>query len=370
MGRRDDFYNTLKHKRPGKLILDLGGCPLSTLYGKSEDKVLDFLGYKKDLYKETGRIDERILKYLDIDTRSAGEILRPLKSQYKKLSETEYIDEWGMKRRFTGMYWDIVTTPLKGADVYDLKNYPWPDPLTVDLKKVEYHVEKAKDFYFNTDYIVCAEHPVYGIFELGCWMFGFDDFLMKMVLEEDVVKTFFEIILDYQKKIIDIYYEMMGPYAHYTSSGDDFAMQKDAFFSPEMFAKFIKPYFKERISYTRKYTDAYFLHHSCGNVFKLIPDLIEAGVDILNPIQPVTDSMSPESLKKNFGDNLCFHGGIDTQAILPFGSREQIETEVKDVIDVMSEGGGYIFAAAHNIQEDVPPENLIIMFQAARRLYK
>jgi uroporphyrinogen decarboxylase len=137
-----------------------------------------------------------------------------------------------------------------------------------------------------------------------------------------------------------------------------------------MFAKFIKPYFKERISYTRKYTDAYFLHHSCGNVFKLIPDLIEAGVDILNPIQPVTDSMSPESLKKNFGDNLCFHGGIDTQAILPFGSREQIETEVKDVIDVMSEGGGYIFAAAHNIQEDVPPENLIIMFQAARRLYK
>lgn len=377
MGRREDFYKILNHQKPDKLILDLGGCPLSSIDGRSMYILMDYLGLEYDRnavnnqdYGSIQRIDERILKYLDIDTRSVGTILKPKKSLFQKVSENEYIDEWGIGRRFTGMYWEIVSSPLKNASVEDLENYPWPDPETVDLKVVEGFRDTARDMMQNTDYVICGEHPVYGIFELGCWMCGFEDFLMKSVLDTDFVKRFFEIVLEYQKKIIEIYYGTIGPYIHYTSSGDDFATQTSSFISPDMFRELIKPYFKERISYTKKFTQAAFLHHSCGNVYHLIPELIDSGVEILNPIQPVSADMAPERLKIGYGDRICFHGGIDTQAILPFGTEDEINREVKRVVDIMSQDGGYIFAAAHNIQEDVPPENLVRMFKFAREVYK
>ena len=188
-------------------------------------------------------------------------------------------------------------------------------------------------------FMSCAEHPVYGIFELGCWMCSFDDFLLKMAIDEEFVHKFFEIVLDYQKKVIDIYYGALGRYIHYTSSGDDFATQTSLFVSPDMFRELIKPYFKERISYTKKFTNAAYLHHSCGSVFPIIDDLIDCGVDILNPIQPKAKDMQPENLKKTYGDRIVFHGGIDTQDILPFGTKESIENTVSETIDIMNKDG-------------------------------
>jgi uroporphyrinogen decarboxylase len=174
-------------------------------------------------------------------------------------------------------------------------------------------------------------------------------------------------VLDYQKQVIEIYYGALGKYIHYTSSGDDFATQSSLFVSPEMFRSLIKPYFKERIRYTKTFTDAAYLHHSCGSVFPLIEDLIDCGVDILNPVQPKAKDMGPELLKKTYGDKMVFHGGIDTQEILPFGTKENIEASVRGTIEILNKNGGYIFAAAHNIQEDVPPENLVAMLEAARK---
>ena len=337
--------------------------------------LMDFLGFSYDKasrdelnYGSIQRLDERILQYLDIDTRSVGTILKPIKSAFKKLSSSEYIDEWGIKRRYTGMYWEIISSPLKGASLGDLDQYEWPDPNTIDIKEVEKFKEAAKYLYEKTDYVICGEHPVYGIFELGCWLCGFEDFLMKMALDPDFIHKFFEKVLEYQKKVIEIYYGNIGQYLHYTSSGDDFATQSSSFISPGMFEEFIKPYLKERIAYTKKFTQATFLHHSCGNVFHLIPGLIEAGVEILNPIQPVSELMSPQKLKTTYGDRICFHGGLDTQSILPFGNEEVIKEEVKKLIGTMAKNGGYIFAAAHNIQEDVPPENLVKMFKFAREV--
>lgn len=367
MSRREDFNRILNHQRPERQIIDLGGCPLSSMTEDAMHKFLVYLGFDYEKGKNKfGRIDERILKYLNIDTRSVGTILQPQKSLFKKISETEMLDEWGIRKKYTGLYWDIIENPLKGATIDDLDKYPWPDPETIDINLVERFRNEAKILCEETDYIVCGEHPVYGVFELGCWMCGFDDFLMKMALDEEFVQHFFEIILEYQKKVIELYYGMIGPYIHYTSSGDDFATQTNSFISPSMFREMIKPYFKERIQYTKKFTKAAFLHHSCGNVYSLIPDLIEAGVEILNPIQPVNEQMSPESLKKSYGNIVCFHGGIDTQKLLPFGNKQDIAEEVKKTIRIMGENGGYIFAAAHNLQGDVPPENIEIMFRAAK----
>ena len=218
--------------------------------------------------------------------------------------------------------------------------------------------------------MICAEHPVYGIFELGCWMCGFDEFLYRIAAEPEFVEKFFEKVLDYQKKVLKQYYGRIGKYIHYTSSGDDYATQNAPFVSPGMFRDYIKPYFQERIRYTKELTDAYYLHHSCGSVYMLLDDLIDSGVEILNPIQPKAKDMGPERLKSEFGDRIVFHGGIDTQELLPFLDEQRIREEVAKTIDIMIRDGGYIFAAAHNIQEDVAPEKLTVMLETARKAGK
>ncbi len=371
MGRREDFRRTLNHITPENMILDLGGNPLSSMEGDSPDKLLDFLGFKAEkseniLFGKTRKVDERILDYLDIDTRSIGTILTPMDSQYEVLSDDLYIDEWGIKRKFTGMYWDIVEYPLKGASADDLDSYRWPDPESLDYDLIDEFARQARKYHDETDYLICGEHPVYGIFEIGCWMCGFDDFLLKMAIDEKFVRKFFEKILEYQKVVSKEYYSRVGSYIHYTSSGDDFATQTSLFMSPGMFRELIKPYLKERIEFTKKYTDAAFLHHSCGNVHDIIDDLIDCGVDILNPIQPTNEHMAPDNLKKTFGKRITFHGGLDTQAVLPFGTEDTVREAVKELVGAMNHDGGYIFAAAHNIQPDVPPANVIHMFKAAR----
>jgi len=371
MSRRADFQKILNHERPEKLILDLGGNPLSSMEGDSPDKLLSFLGYdpvpRENLpFGKGHRIDDRILEYLDIDTRSVGTIMTPIDSLFEQVSDTIYIDEWGIKRKFTGMYWDIVEYPLKGATVDDLDDFKWPNPESIDFYLIDEYSKTAKDLYEKTDYVICGEHPVYGIFEIGCWMCGFDDFLIKMAIDEDFIKKFSERYLEYQRVVSAYYYKEVGPYIHYTSSGDDFATQASLFMSPDMFKDIIKPYFKERVRFTKEMTSAAFLHHSCGNVHDIIDDLIDSGVDIINPIQPTNEMMDPERLKKEFGSKIVFHGGLDTQEVLPFGTEETVREAVNKLISTMNKDGGYIFAAAHNIQPDVPPENVMHMFKAAR----
>lgn len=362
MTRREAFRSILSHQTPDRVLLDLAGCPLSGLSDEAAHSLYEYMGYTGS----DGENMERLLVDLDIDTRGVGSIFVPEKSNFRRLSANSYIDAWGIERRYTGIYWDFVTTPLADADIDDLERYPWPDPDTIPQQAIDAVAARAKFLHEETDYVVCASHPVYGVFELGCWMCGFEEFMVRMLTDEPFVHRFFEIVLNYQKKVIKRYYPAIAPYIDYTSSGDDFATQKDLFISPDLFRRLIAPYFKERIAYTKQFTDAAFLHHSCGNVYRLIPQLIECGVEILNPIQPTGDAMHPARLKKDFGQQIVFHGGLDTQAVLPMGTETTIRTAVNDLLDVMQPQGGYIFAAAHNLQGDVPPENIVAMFRAAR----
>lgn len=371
MGRREDFAKVLNHQTPDRLILDLGGCPQSSMDGDSMYRLLDVLGLPHEPperlpYGLARRLDERILAELDIDVRSVGSLLRAPSPHTRTISADECVDEWGIQWRYTGLYWEMVRAPLAGATLEELQNYRWPDPELIPQEQLDGYGREARRLFEQTDYIVCAEHPTYGIFELGCWMCGFEDFLMRSITEPEFVHEFFSIILNYQKAVIHRYYSALGPYIHYTSSGDDFATQQNAFISPAMFDDLILPYFRERIQETKQYTDAAYLHHSCGNVAPLLPGLIRAGVEILNPIQPVGEDMNPQSLKEKYGDQIVFHGGLDTQQVLPFGTENTIRSAVESLVQTMAPGGGYIFAAAHNIQEDVPPENVVAMFRAAR----
>ncbi len=232
----------------------------------------------------------------------------------------------GIRRRFTGLYWESVNTPLKGATLEELNAYRFPDPDSIDERQIAAHAARAKELYETTDYVICAEHPVYGIFELGCWMCGFEDFLYRMALDEEWIHRFFERVLEYQKKVIQRYYTAVGPYIHYTSSGDDFATQNAPFVSPDMFRELVKPYFKERIAYTKRFPGK---ANTCTipaeAYYRLIDDLVDCGVEILNPIQPKAADMQPRGLKAAYGEKIVFHGGIDTQELLPFASESQIE---------------------------------------------
>jgi uroporphyrinogen decarboxylase len=272
-------------------------------------------------------------------------------------------------RKWTGQYWDIVECPLRGATSDDLDRYPWPVAARItDEAPLEQYRDQARQLYEHTDYVVVAEHPVYGVLELACWMCGFDDFLARIAGDRPFVFKLFDKLVSLQKAVVAPYYQALGSYIHLTTSGDDFGTQAGPFMSPRAFRETVKPYLAERIAFTRQFTGAYFWHHTCGSVYDLLPDLLEAGVDILNPIQPGARRMEPERLKADFGDRLSFHGGFDTQDVLPFGTPDAIEAEVKRVMDAMKPNGGYIFSAAHNIQNDVSAQNVLTMYRAAHRL--
>lgn len=355
----------MAHQEADRVPLDLAGTSLTAIDTCVAVGLRDLLGFHGEADGPYQAFDERVLRALGIDFRRVGALIgsgeRPLAN-----GSGRTVDMWGIERAWTGQYWDIVVSPLKNATIADLERYPWPVPerWVTEAQLLAFRAE-ARRLWEETDAVVVAEHPVYGVFELGCWMCGFDDFLLRVAGDPSFVRRFFDIILDLQKRFIQPYYQAVGDYIHLTTSGDDFGMQTGPLISPRAFRSLVKPYYAERIAYTHRFTAAHYWHHTCGSVHTLIPDLLECGVDILNPVQPGAFHMEPKRLKADYGSRLCFHGGFDTQNVLPFGTRAEIETEVARVMGAMKPNGGYIFSAAHNIQADVPPENVLAMYQAA-----
>ena len=365
---RERFKRIVSFQEADRVPLDLGGTSLTSISPGVLKGLNHLLGIEGPADSPYLPIDERVLEALHIDFRRVGRLIASGDRQVSG-SQTRSIDMWGIERAWTGQYWDIIKSPLKGATLADLDVYPWPEPeawiYPVELDEIK---QETRRLWEESEMIVVAEHPVYGVFELACWMCGFDDFLWRLAGDAAFVHKLCALLLDLQKQFIEPYYRAIGEYIHLTTSGDDFGTQIGPFLSPKAFREYLKPYFKERITFTHEFTSALFWHHSCGSIHELIPDLIDCGVDILNPIQPGAKMMEPERLKNDFGKQLRFHGGFDTQGVLPFGTRDEIVNEVCRVMTAMKPGGGYIFSAAHNIQEDVPSENVLTMYQAAYEL--
>jgi uroporphyrinogen decarboxylase len=365
---RQRFQCAMAHQQADRVPLDLAGTSLTSLDPAVARRLARLLGIESAPEPADPAQDERLLLALEIDFRRVGRLIGSGERQLPG-QPGRSLDMWGIQRAWTGLYWDIVVSPQRGAALADLEAFPWPDPARwIDPVELEAMRDQARRLWQESDWVVVAEHPVYGVFELACWMCGFDDFLWRLAGDQAFVHALFRRLLALQKAFILPYYQALGAFCHLTTSGDDFGTQTGPFLSPRTFRQCILPYFAERIAFTRQFTGAAFWHHSCGSVYDLLPDLLEAGVEILNPIQPGAHKMEPERLKADFGDRLCFHGGFDTQGVLPFGSPAEIEAEVERVMSSLKPGGGYIFSAAHNIQADVPAENVLAMYRAARRL--
>lgn len=367
MTHRERFYAAVTHGRPDRAVFDLCGSPQTNVdYDVTKQALAELLGLEGPA-RGNYNLDERILEALDIDTRRIGGMPTPATGHCRTENGIRY-DSWGLGFALTNGHEEIVHNPLKDCTLDEVMAYEFPNPANIDRDLIERWAQQAKDLHENTDYAVIAEHPVLGVFELGCWMFGFDDYLYRLAGEPEVVHAFSQRVLEYQKQVIDIYYGALGRYIDCTTSGDDFGTQNGPFMSKRMFDELVAPYLKERIAHTRRYTNAFYKHHTCGSVFDLIPTLIDCGVDILNPIQPGVYKMECERLKEAYGDRLTFWGGIDTQHLLPGGSEQDVKNAVAHILSVM-EPNGYILSPAHTIQYDVPAQNLLALYRGAQEYY-
>jgi uroporphyrinogen decarboxylase len=376
--------SALNHSEPDRIPFDLGSTKMTGINIKAYEKLISYKGWEKldgcpsilDPVQQLAVVHENVLKELCVDTRGLiPSAPSGYKAEYREADgNIVFTDEWGVdwKKPVTGgHYFDMVSHPMAGElGISDIRSFAWPDPL--DGTRIEGFEGRMSDVKKQEDYAFVMHGVSAGIFEMSLRLRGFEQFFMDLALEPDlacgILDRVVEIKAAYWQKALD----KVGKDVLVAIEADDLGTQNSLLVSPEMYRKYIKPRHKKLFSFIKKKAPhiRVFLH-CCGAIKPLIPDLMEAGVDILNPVQVSADNMDTKALKKEFGDVLTFWGGgVDTQKILPFGSPEEVREEVKRRIDDLAPGGGFVFNTIHNIQADVPPENIEAMLETLERCGK
>lgn len=366
---------TLEHKEPDRIPFDFGSGGATGITIGAYRKLLSYLGIKKEdipirggIQWQLAKVDENVLEKLKVDTRrlspnppSTWKLLIQEESNYKY-----FTDVWGIKWRMPkqgGLYYDVYQSPLQGEiSQKDIDRYPWPnfeDPTVIKGLK-----EMGEEFSRKGKAIV-GDRIGGGFFEDSFLIRGFENFYLDLASNPSLACYLMDKLLEIRMAYWGMFLKHLGEYCLVVGESDDLGIQNTTVISLEMYRKYIKPRHKKLFSYIKKLAPhCYIFLHSCGSVYDVIPDLIEVGVDILNPIQVNAAKMDTRKLKKEFGKELTFWGGgVDTQDILPHGTPQQVKDEVKRRIDDLSPGGGFVFATVHNIQSDVPPENIMAMWE-------
>ncbi|MBM3254201.1 MAG: hypothetical protein FJZ16_08105 [Candidatus Omnitrophica bacterium] len=372
MNSRERVIITLNHKEPDKVPVDLNGTMCTALTRSAYNNLRDYLDLKEDdnpniscVFMDSIRAKEDLLKIYNVDTRSIY-MSDPLESKEGSGKEEIFEDVYGIRWRQASYYYDAIERPLKEGTVEELKKAKWENYL--DKMKVKNLKEIAKSLYENTDYCLVADMHSLGPFEGGCMLRGYDNFLIDLYSNEKYAMALINKLTETCMAKWSMFLDEVGEYIQVAAQGDDVGMQSSTYISPVMYRKFIKPAHKKIFNLIHSKTKAKVFLHSCGSVYDLIPDFIEEGVDILNPLQRSAAKMDIKKLKEEFGKDLSFWGGgIDVQKQLPFYSLKEIEEEIKKTIGIMAPGGGFIFFPTHNIQADVSPDRIDCLFKSALR---
>jgi uroporphyrinogen decarboxylase len=197
-----------------------------------------------------------------------------------------------------------------------------------------------------------------------------EDFLVDVVAEPEFAHEVLDRLCELETGLWDVFLDEVGDYIQMVEWGDDFGIQNGLMLSADTYRSVVKPYQRRVNDAIHKRTKAKLFHHTCGSIYSLVEEMIDVGVDVLNPVQPLAAHNDSFRLKREFGDRICFHGGVDEQMALPTGTEQDVENEVRTRIEAFAPGGGYILAAAHNIQPDTPPQNVVAMFRAAKKYGK
>jgi len=265
-----------------------------------------------------------------------------------------------------GLYFDIVYRPLADARTKeDIDRFKFTEITDEELKWLEV---EAKRLYYETDYAILGEFGG-NIVETGQADWGYERYYLELGLRSELLDYYHQKLVETHMKNLKKYLDVVGKYIDVIQFGDDLGAQDGLQFSVGMYRDLIKPYHSKQFQFVRNnYPDVKVFLHSCGSIYDLIPDLIDAGVEVLNPIQLSAAKMDPQELKTNFGDNLVFWGGgCDTQTTLNNGTVEEVKKEVKRLIKIFAPGGGFIFTQVHNIQANVPPIKIVALYETAKQ---
>lgn len=376
MVSKERIIKALNHEESDRVPVDLGTTNVTTITLGAYTRLKEYLGINQeskveivDRAQQLVKPEEKILVLLGIDTRSVW-LKRPGNWKAETRKDRSYVDEWGITRKKPqgGWYFDIIASPLKNANIDDLKRYSWPDP--DDPERFKRLKKEAEKLYRDNKYPIVVDPTGSIPFQNAQLLRGFDTFLMDLVLNQKFAEALMDKLLDFQIELLKKLFKEAGSYIDIIKVADDLGAQDGPLIAPKLYRRLIKSRHRQLISFIKKNSKAKVFFHSDGGVYPFIEDLIEIGVDILNPIQVSAHGMNPRELKKKFGDQLCFWGSIDTQQVLPYGDVKDVEEEVKRRIDELAPGGGYILGPVHNIQPDVPPENICAMYKTAHEYGK
>jgi uroporphyrinogen decarboxylase len=372
MKPRERLLVALNHREPDRVPIDLSGTPTSTISARAQENLKAHLGLPSPTRMMspiflTAYPDEEIVRRFGVDVKMVAPNT-PAGFELHPTQEGKITDEWGVVYQWNE---DAQThfvvegeAPLHRVTTPEgIEKHPWPDP--TDPSRYRGLKETARR-YQEEGYAVVVSAPLMVMTQTQ-GMRGLEQFMTDSVLNPSLLEYLMDKILEIQLEMSRRLLDAIDPYMDVIVMGDDLSHQGGPTYSPDMYRRLFKPRHRKIMRVLKEeFGDAKVLYHCCGGVEPLLPELIDLGIDALNPVQVSARGMGDtKKLKAEYGRQLTFWGGIDTQRILPFGTPDEVRNEVRRRIEDLAPDGGFILAAVHNIRPEIKPENICALYEAA-----
>jgi len=372
MKPRERLLVALNHREPDRVPLDLGGLPGSAISVRAHENLKAHLGIQSPTRVRssiflTAHPDEEVILKLGVDVKMVA-TKAPAGFELRPLAGGDIVDEWGVVYQWheegqTHSALESEAPSCRATMQEEVEKHAWPDPM--DPSRYRGLKETARR-YQEEGYAVVASPPLQ-VMNQTRWMRGAGQFLSDTVLNPSLLEYLMDKILEIQLEMSRRFLDEIDPYVDVIGIGDDLSGPGAPACPLDVYRKLFKPRHRKIMRVLKEeFGDAKVLYHCCGGVEPLLPELIDLGIDAINPVQVSAKGMGDtKKLKAKYGRHLTFWGGIDTQRILPFGTPDEVRNEVRRRIEDLAPGGGFILGAVHNIRPEIKPENIRALYEAA-----
>jgi uroporphyrinogen decarboxylase len=413
MTSRERILASIRHEEPDRVPVDLGATPSSGISAIAYHNLKTYLGISEghtrvyDVVQQLAQPEDVILDRFGIDVVDIGRAFNTRDEDWYDIvlpqGITVQFPAWfrpthqpdGSLDAFAPDGRRIATKPI-GADFFDQTYFPYVDGYPDDFRDLAQEMprihwaglvhspwdhageadfwqqlrEKALALRATSDRALMVVAGC-NLFEWGTFLRRIDNFLMDLVSDQDNVERLLDALLEIHLQTLENVCNAVGDVVDILRFGDDLGMDSGPFMAPRIYRKLFKPRHKMLCDYVKEHSQMHTFLHSCGSIYRLLPDLIEAGYDVINPVQTNTRDMDPRRLKAEFGADITFWGGgADTRHILNHATPAEVKDHVTERLEIFSPGGGFVFNTIHNMLPDVPPQNIVAMFDAVDEFNK